>query len=68
MQALKIGQLWRIACFCERFETHFDKLDNAAAKHGLFAKEICFCFVFKRCVDNRCAAAANGRGVGFGEL
>ena len=63
MQTLEVSHLRRIAGFDQRFETGFDQRGQAAAKHGLFAEQICFGLFAKICLDNSRPPAANGRSV-----
>ena len=60
VQAFKIRHFGRVAGFHQGFKTGFDEFHGAAAKHGLFAKEVGFRFFAEGGFNNAGATAAIG--------
>ncbi len=68
MQALEIGHFRRITGFCQRFVASLDKLDHAAAQHGLLAEQVGFALIAESCFDNAGAPAAQTASIGHGNV
>ncbi len=68
VKAFEVGHLGGIARFDQRFESRLNKRRGSAAKDGLFAEEIGFCFFFEGGLDDATASSANALGPGQGDL
>src|SRR5713101_5970262 len=63
VHAFEIGNLRLVARFRKRFEARFDQFTDAAAEHGLLAKEIGLSLFGKGRLKNAGACAAESLGI-----
>ena len=68
MEALKVGQLWLVACFHQGFKARFNQFAEAAAKHYLLTEQVGFGFFPKGGFEDAAPSAANALGIGHGQV
>ena len=68
MQHLEVGDLRLVAGLGEGLEAVLDQLGDAAAEDGLLAEEVGFGLFGEGGLDDAGAGAADGLGVGLGEV
>jgi hypothetical protein len=68
VQYLEVGDLRLVAGFGQGFEAVLDQLGHAAAEDGLLAEEVGFGLFGEGGLDDAGAGAADGLGVGLGEV
>ena len=65
---LEVGELLGVASLGQGLETGLDHLDEAAAEHGLFAKEVLLGLILEGRLDDAGASAAQAPSVGKGDI
>src|SRR5699024_9837490 len=68
VQAFEICHFWCVTCVDQGVKACADQLYSTPTQYGLFTKEIGFGFFAEGGLDDTCAAAAVGAGIGHGDV